>query len=375
MKDILLLGATGSIGSQVLDIIRKRPQDFRLVAFSFGYNVEKAKAIIEEFKPELVVSPFAEALSQIKKSDILVDSNLLKVVEYPADNPWVINALVGSVGLSPSIRTLELNRPLLLANKESLVMGGALFTPFKEKGAIIVPIDSEHSALWQLLKTNQAKHLYITASGGALRDMPLAKLKDATALDCLNHPTWQMGPKITIDSATMMNKVFEIVEAYYLFGYSKDHISALIDRTSNVHALIELADGTVLAHMAPNDMHLPIEYAMDYPNGIDYNTNHLIYKDLKQAMRKLKLKTLDEKRYPLFSFAQTILTSEGFSGVIVNAVNEVLVEKFIMNEISFSTLIERLLSALERYQNHDLTYNLENIIELNDKILKEESQC
>ena len=378
MKNILLLGATGSIGTQTLDIIRNHPNEYKLVAFSYGHNTTKAMAIIKEFRPKLVVTPFPEELRKIKMMGIKASNEFLDVVKYPIDNAYVVNALVGSVGLIPTIEAIKNNRILLLANKESLVMAGELINSLLPKYySTIVPIDSEHSGLYQLLKTvdrDEVNRLIITASGGALRDYPLEKLNDATLKEAINHPTWTMGQKITVDSSTMMNKVFEIIEAYYLFNFDYHKIHAVMDKESKIHAMIELNDGTIKYHYAKNDMHLPIEYAMQYPNSIDFNVANTTYKTYIEMKEANNLEDLDDVRFPLLQMAYTTLERGKFSGVILNASNEALVNKFIKGEIKYGDIIKGIMDAMKKFNFDHLEYNLENILYVNDQVIKEVSK-
>lgn len=385
MKNICLLGGTGSIGTQVLDIIRSNKENYALSSFSFGHNITKAIEIINEFSPKLVVTPFLKEYIELKKYlrkqkiKIKVTRNLLDVVNFNCCNPMVINALVGRVGLKPTIDAIKNDKILLLANKESLVMAGSLVCEeLKKSRSILIPIDSEHSALYQLInKVNyqDIDTLYITASGGALRDYPIERLNQVTPKDALKHPNWQMGSKITIDSATMMNKVFELVEAKYLFNITK--IEALIDRTSLVHAAIKLKNGQVIYHTSNNDMHLPIKYAMEYPNLKDYNDSKEIFVSVENFKKELNLTDIDEFRYPLIKYGQMIINDPKFLGTIVTTCNDYLVELFLNNQILY-TDIERVLNkiVLENVNKFvDLKFNLKNIENVQKIILKEVEKC
>lgn len=385
MKSICLLGGTGSIGTQVLDIIRENKESYELSSFSFGHNINKAIEVINEFSPKLVVTPFLKEYVEVKKYlrkqkiKIKVTRNLLDVVNFNCTNPVVINALVGRVGLNATLEAIKKDKILLLANKESLVMAGALVNEeLKKSRSILIPIDSEHSALYQLINKveyHDIDTLYITASGGALRDYPIERLNQVTPSDALKHPNWQMGCKITIDSATMMNKVFELVEAKYLFNINK--VEAMIDRTSTVHAAIKLKNGHVIYHTSENDMHLPIKYAMEYPNLKDYNNSKEIYVSMENFKQEFNLNPIDEVRYPLIKYGQMIIDDSKFLGTIVTTCNDYLVELFLNNQILY-TDIERIINkiVLENVNKFDdLKFNQKNIDYVQKIILKEVKKC
>ena len=267
MIELCLLGATGSIGSQVLDLIREKRDVYRLAAFSFGHNINKALDIIEEFEPDLVCAIEELDAKRIKETFPKVEvtfgnKGLQQVATHNCLCPKVINALVGSVGLTPTLSAIEVGRDVYLANKETLVIGGELvMAKAKENNVKIIPIDSEHSAIFQLLNgndINEVKRIIITASGGSFRDKTRHELEDVTKADALNHPNWNMGSKITIDSATMMNKGFELIEAHYLFDLPMEKISYIMHKESIIHSLVEFYDGSIFAQMATSDMRLPI---------------------------------------------------------------------------------------------------------------------
>ena len=385
MKSICLLGGTGSIGTQVLDIILENPNNYQLSAFSFGHNTNKAIEIIEKFKPKLVCTPFIKEYLIIKnylkkqKLNIKLTKNLTDVVNYDCSNQMVINALVGTCGLRPTIDAIKNDKILLLANKESLVMAGLLVqTELKKSQSVLIPIDSEHSALYQLL--NQVNYhdvdkLFITASGGALRDYPIERLKAVTVSDALNHPNWQMGKKITIDSATMMNKVFELFEAKYLFNTSK--VEALIDRSSKIHAAILLKNGEVLYHTSNNDMHLPIKYAMEFPNLKDYNESNKKLESLEIFVKAFDLKPIDDFRYPVMKYSKELDQSPKFLGTIITTCNDYLVSLFLDNQILYTDIFNIMDKIVEKYQYkfENLKFNLKNIEHVNKIILKEVKRC
>lgn len=385
MKHICILGGTGSIGTQVLDIIDAKKDLYLLEAFSFGHNINKAIEIISKFKPKLVVTPFLKEYIAVKryirtnKLNILVSLNLLDIVNRNTENQVVINALVGSCGLEPTIEAIKKGKVLLLANKESLVMAGSIvLEELNKSNSVLIPIDSEHSALYQLINEvnyHDILNIYITASGGALRDFPIERLKSVRKEDALKHPNWQMGSKITIDSATMMNKVFELVEAKYLFGFKNPQ--ALIDRTSKIHAAIELKNGEVLYHTSNNDMHLPIEYAMTYPNMVSYNEAINRLSSIDELINKFNLEKIDYIRYPLIKYGKMILEDQSFLGTIVTVCNDYLVEMFLHNQLLY-TDIERIMDKVVLKVSkkiEKLEFNFKNILYVKKIVLKEVKKC
>ena len=293
MKNIILLGATGSIGTQTLDLI-KNNSEYRLAAFSFGNNITRALEIIKEFSPEMVCGIKYSDVIEIKEQfpNIKItngDGGLQEIVRYDVEEPIVINALVGAIGLLPTISAITSVRDVYLANKETLVVGGSIVMELaKKNGVKIIPIDSEHSAIYQLLngtRREDISKLIITASGGSLRDKSQSELLEVTKEEVLNHPNWKMGEKITVDSATLMNKAFELIEASYLFDIDIDQIQPIIHRESIIHSMVQFKDGSIYAQMATADMHLPIQYALEAPKHI--NNANVEFLDLVKNVEKL----------------------------------------------------------------------------------------
>ncbi len=341
MIELCLLGATGSIGSQVLDLIREKRDVYRLAAFSFGHNINKALEIVEEFEPDLVCAIEELDANRIKEAFPKVsvtfgNKGLQNVATHNCLCPKVINALVGSVGLTPTLSAIEVGRDVYLANKETLVIGGEIvMAKAKAIGVNIIPIDSEHSAIFQLLNGNdisEVERIIITASGGSFRDKSREELVNVTKEDALNHPNWNMGAKITIDSATMMNKGFELIEAHYLFDLPMEKIAYIMHKESIIHSLIEFKDGSMFAQMATSDMRLPIKYALEYPSHS--------YTELVERLDLLKVGTLhfDElsiERYPMLGYAIEAINKGNIYPTILNAANEVAVGLFLEGKISF----------------------------------------
>lgn len=372
MKNIILLGATGSIGTQVLDEIKNNQDKYNLIAFSFNKNVEKANKIIDEFQPLMVATANKDAVKFIKSRIELSVFTDIKNIIIKQENTILVNAISGYEGIVYSYDALNKGIDLYLANKESLVAAGDILIELaKKRNAKIVPIDSEHTALMDLKIINKEEKIvkyYITASGGSFRDLSLDELKYVKKEDALKHPTWKMGPKITIDSATMMNKVFEIVEAAKLYSLSLDDIDVLIDRKSNVHACLEFANGKIMAHVSNNDMHLPIKFAIsDFEKSYNLDLNKYSKEEL---FSKYHLDYISKERYPALKFAEYILTNKSFSGIIITTINDLLVNKFLNDEISFCDITDKLFYYYDLWKDefNNLPYNIENILFVKDII-------
>ena len=359
MLEICLLGATGSIGSQVLDLIREKREQYKLVAFSFNQSIDKALEIIEEFEPKLVSCGDEKNVKKIKQAfpKVIVsygNKGLQQVATFDCICPMVINALVGSIGLLPTMSAIERGRNVYLANKETLVIGGEIVMDrAKEMGVKIIPIDSEHSAIAQIIeKRNHAeiKKLYMTASGGAFRDLKREDLIDVTVDDALKHPNWKMGPKITIDCATMMNKGFELIEAHYLFSMPMDKITAILHKESVVHSMVEFEDGSIFAQMGSSDMHLPIKYAMEGPS---HSASNIIKPLDILKVGALHFEELSTERYPMLQYAIDAINKGGIYPTLLNAANEAAVKLFLNRKIKFldiESIVKKTLES-EEFEN------------------------
>lgn len=338
MKKIALLGSTGSIGVQVLEAVRRHPNSFKIVAMCAN-NLSKAfTRQVKEFAPQ-----FTATASEDK-------AQALKVAEY-ADADIVFNAVSGFAGLEYSIQAIKAGKTLALANKETLVCGGELVTRLaKAKGVEIIPVDSEHSAIWQCLnydKKASFKKLIITASGGPFRDYTEEQLAKVTPKQALNHPTWKMGPKVTIDSATLMNKGYEVIEAHELYGAPYSKIETVIQPTSVVHSLVEFADGAVLAQMGSPDMQVPIQLALTYPRRMSTDAQALSF---KKAM-SVEFLPLNRKQYPLYDLALKCAKEGGTLPCALNAGDEVAVKAFLDGKIKFTDIfltVEHVISSTVR---------------------------
>ena len=372
MKNICLLGATGSIGQSTLDIIKANPDKYCLKAFSFCHNINKAKEIIKEYNPVLVSTPIVEHIDALKKEfpNLIYSLDINEVAVFDCENPVVINALVASAGLIPTIKTIEAGRDVLLANKESLVMAGEIvMKKAKDMNVKVIPIDSEHSAIFQLLNDQNKKDLnkiIITASGGALYNKTIDELKDVTKEIALNHPTWKMGAKITIDSATMVNKAFEVIEAYHLFDLKVNQIDTIIHPESIIHSMVEFNDYSIFAQMGVSDMRIPIQYAINYPNHVD----NLVSKPLNLSDLTLHFKPMDKNRFRIMDIVYTVLEKGKFYPVVFNASNEVLVDLFLKEKIAFDKIVDGIIEEIKKTEElyGDLPYTLENILKVDEDV-------
>lgn len=342
MKFIYLLGACGSIGTQTLDIIRKNPTEFKVVGMSVGSDQRLSKELVEEFQPEIVCFRKKEQMFHWKNEVKAVygEEGLLEIARYHRyENEWLVNALVGVSGLHPTVLAIQNKKNIALANKETLVVGGDIVCSLvQEYQVVLLPIDSEHSAILQCIqgeKKEEIKRLVITASGGSFRSKTRDQLAFVTKEEALKHPNWKMGPKITIDSATMMNKGFEVIEAHYLFDIPYEKITTILHPESIVHSLVEFQDGSIKAQLGKSDMHLPIAYALFYPNHRKWDEESLSLLDLT-----LRFQELSFSRYPCLSYALEAAQKGGLYLAVLNASNEAAVELFLNDRISFLQIEE-----------------------------------
>ena len=345
MKKICLLGSTGSIGRQTIEIINDNIKDFSLVGVSCGKNINELRKILfsnQDIKFVCVQDKENISLLEEEFKDVTFyygDEGLIKLIDSSSCD-MVVNALVGFVGFIPSVHTISKNIDLALANKESLVVGGEIINDLLKKSTSkLYPIDSEHVALAKCLKgkkKKEIKRLVITASGGSFRDLSREELTNVTKEDALKHPSWSMGEKITIDSATMMNKGFEIIEAKHLFNLPLKKIDVLLHDESVIHSLVEFVDNSYLADLGPADMKVPISYALY--EGKRKKTNTKVLK--LEEMGTLHFRKLDLKRYPCIEYALRSIKTGGTLPCVLNASNEEAVYAFLRNEISFLEIEE-----------------------------------
>ncbi|MCP4230895.1 MAG: 1-deoxy-D-xylulose-5-phosphate reductoisomerase [bacterium] len=345
-KNIAILGSTGSIGRNTLDVIRSAPGEYNIVALAAGTNAELLAEQAREFAPNVV------ALRNEKKADevegllgdggiavLSGEQGLNEAAKLP-DVDLVVAAMVGFAGLRPTLAALNAGKTVALANKETLVAGGALVESYLRDGSII-PIDSEHSALAQCLlgaDGSGVKRLILTASGGAFRDYDASDIYDATPEQALKHPNWNMGAKITVDSATLMNKGLEVIEAHWLFDTPYDDLDVMIHPQSVVHSMVEFADGSYIAQMGPSDMRIPIQFALQYPKRVKANYNSERFSLLDVA--KLEFYAPDTDKYPALELALAAGREGGTMPTTLNAANEVAVGDFLEGNISFGAIAE-----------------------------------
>ncbi|MGG2972636.1 1-deoxy-D-xylulose-5-phosphate reductoisomerase [Geobacillus stearothermophilus] len=359
MKYISILGASGSIGQQTLDVMRAHPDKFRLAAASVGKNVEAARKLIAEFSPVLVAVTDRDAYEVLRceysgrTAVVYGEEGLVEAAICPQADV-VVTAVVGSVGLVPTLKAIEAGKTIALANKETLVVAGHLVTAAaKRRGVPLLPVDSEHSAIFQCLQGEKREHvekLILTASGGSFRDRTREELAHVTVEEALRHPNWSMGAKITIDSATMMNKGFEVIEAHWLFGLPYKQIEVVLHRESVIHSLVEFRDTSILAQLGTPDMRIPIQYALAYPERLPLAAAKPL--DLA-ALGALHFAPVDFDRYRCLRFAYEAGKRGGSLPTVLNAANEEAVAAFLAGRIPFLAIEEWIERALERHQPVD----------------------
>ena len=346
MKSVSVLGSTGSIGRSALEVIEAYPERFRAVALAAGRSVEKLAEQIARHRPRVVSVAGREEAKSLRALlpaglDVRIETGSEGLDEVAAlpESDIVVGGLVGALGLRSAYAAVRAGKRLALANKETLVVAGELILrEASMSGAELLPVDSEHSAIHQAMRAGrleEVSRLVLTASGGPFRERELSTFDSITVEDALAHPTWKMGPKITIDSATMMNKGLEIIEAHFLFGLAGERIAALIHPQSVIHSIVEFVDGSLVAQLARNDMKLPILYALAYPDRLPAAFGKL---DLA-AVRTLEFHEVEPERYPAVELARHALRAGGGAPAILNAANEVAVEAFLQGKISFPDIV------------------------------------
>ncbi len=360
MKGISLLGSTGSIGTNVLDIVRKYPQKYRIVALAAGRNVQLLAEQVVEFEPELVSVVDEKSARQLQgllprrySSRISYGTEGMELVATAEGSHITISAIVGAAGLLPTLAAIQAGKDIGLANKETLVMAGKLvMDAVREKGVQLLPIDSEHSAIFQALEAGRRadlRRIILTASGGPFYGTSRDQLQKVTSAQALAHPNWDMGPKISIDSATLMNKGLEVIEARWLFDVGADAIEVTVHPQSIVHSLVEYLDGSVIAQLGVPDMRIPIAYALSYPERMNLGLSSL---DLFTC-GELEFFKPDRTCFPALQLAFDALEAGGTMPAVLNAANEIAVEAFLQGRIGFLQIAETVAQTLERVPRGD----------------------
>ena len=348
MKKIALIGSTGSIGKQTLNIVRRHPNQFQIVSLAGGENSELLCQQVKEFNPLVATAVHSFNTANKNTSWFFGENAFTNAIIDQAD--IVVIALVGFKGILAVLESIKKGKTIALANKESLVVGGQLvMESAKKAGVQILPIDSEHSAIWQALGleiTKPFNKIILTASGGAFRDLDIASLNQVTAKDALKHPNWNMGNKITIDCATMVNKAFEVIEAKWLFNTTFDNIDVIIHRESIIHSMVEYIDGSVLAQMSYPNMELPISLALSYPNRIVNDIKSLNFAKLKN----LSFSEVDNQKYPCLDLVISAGRKGGVLPAVVNGANEMAVQLFLQNKIKFNDIYKALAYSLDCFK-------------------------
>lgn len=360
IRNVAVLGSTGSIGRAAIDVLGRMQHSHRVTAISCHSQLQLLEQQIAEVSPaHAIVTQSANAESQRWLANTnerspttkrYVGSDAINAIVTGNEVDTVIGAIVGIAGLESAYEAAKAGKRLALANKESLVVAGALIMQSaQESGAEVIPVDSEHSAIFQCLQScgrkSELKRIILTASGGPLRDWPIDKLEQATVEDALAHPTWQMGRKITVDSATMMNKALEVIEAKWLFGLEAEQIHVVIHSQSIIHSMVEYCDASVIAQLSPPDMRLPIQYALTYPQRDQASSPAM---DWSVPMR-LDWKPVDPERYPCLQLGYEVAAKGGSCGAVLNAANEACVELFLDRKIKLTDIAKICRSVLNHH--------------------------
>ncbi len=358
LKDVTILGSTGSIGLSTLRVLRFLGNDFRIHGLSCKRNIKLLREQIIEFNPSVVAVEAGEVLVSDAYKSLKREFNQIEflegdegVIELAGRSVDVIvSAIVGAAGLKPSLEAINGAKRIALANKETLVMAGEYFiSKIHESSVELIPVDSEHSAIFSLISNisiEEVEKIILTASGGSLRDIPANELGGVTPEMALNHPTWSMGNKITIDSATMMNKGLEVIEAHYLFNIGYESIDVIIHPESVVHSIVESVDGSMYAHMGVNDMTLPILNALKYPEKVRNSFGRL---DLEK-LGAINFSACDRKKYPALELCYSAGKSSGTMPVVLNAANEIAVDAFLKGKINFTDIVKVVEKTMSRHR-------------------------
>jgi len=366
---LLILGSTGSIGTQTLDIVRANPHRFKVVGLSANSNASLLADQINEFEPEFAIladrkreTELIDKL-QFKKTALYFGEEYCAEAVHFSDVDVLLNSLVGFAGFLPTVQALEAGIKVALANKESLVVGGELLKKYTQKGINqLIPVDSEHSAILQCLvgeEQNPIEKMLITASGGPFRTWDVKDMASITVEQALNHPNWSMGSKITIDSATMMNKGLEIIEAYWLFNIPLEKIEPVIHPQSIIHSMVTFQDGSTKAQMGHPDMKVPIQYALTWPDRIPLETPRMDF----STLRELTFEPVDYAKFPCLKLALEAIENGGYAPAVLNASNEIAVGRFLRGEIPYICISQIVQQSLE-YISSSVTLSIESLTEI-----------
>lgn len=357
-RRVVILGSTGSIGRAALSVAEALPERVRIVGLAAGSNWRRLAEQTARWRVPVVAIADERCYDDLRRAcpgatRILAGREGLTELVATSGTDFVLSAIVGTAGLAATLAAVERGIDVALANKESLVVAGSIIMPLvRERGGALIPVDSEHSAVFQAMqggRREEVRRVYLTASGGPLRTWPLERIEQATLADALNHPTWSMGPKVTIDSATMMNKALEVVEACHLFDLSADQIQVLIHPQSIVHALVEFRDGSVIAQLSSPDMRTPIQYALCYPERAEAAGQTLSW----DQARTLHFEPPDMQRFPALHLGFEAARRGGSSGAVLNAANEAAVERFRASEIDFGGIARLTEQVFRRHRPID----------------------
>ncbi|OIO85307.1 MAG: 1-deoxy-D-xylulose-5-phosphate reductoisomerase [Candidatus Aquicultor secundus] len=363
LKNIVILGSSGSIGLQTIDVVKRYPELFNVVGLAVNKSIDALEQQIKELRPKAVVVVDAEKAQELSRR-IAGTSNIpelltsIEGLEQLAAHPeadLVLNALVGSVGLRPTLAALRAGKTLALANKESMVAGGAIVAKVREEtGAEILPVDSEHNAIFQCMvgeRKREIKRLIVTASGGPFRGRTFSELESVTVEEALKHPRWTMGPKITIDSATLMNKGLEVIEAHWLFDLPYEQIDVIVHPQSIIHSMVEFEDGSIKAHLGQTDMRIPIQYTLSYPDRLPAPLPSLDFVEVG----KLTFEKPDMRNFPCLAYAYEAIRLGKTYPAVLNATNEQAVAAFLSKKIRFTDIPNIIKQVIERHEPGDET--------------------
>ena len=379
MRKVSIIGSTGTIGVNTLDVIRAHPEQFQVFALTANTQVERLYQQCLEFKPQYAVMRDINSANRLREQlsgydiEVLDGSRGLDEVAGANEVDTVMCAIVGAAGLSSTLAAAKAGKNVLLANKEALVMSGHIFMQtVRENNATLIPIDSEHNAIYQCLPEREASNLIkaqcgltelgidkilLTGSGGPFRDQPHASLADITPAQAIAHPNWTMGPKISVDSATMMNKGLEYIEARWLFSASEEQLEILVHPESIIHSMVQYCDGSVLAQLGQPDMRTPIAYGLGYPERINAGVERLDFSQLQS----LNFEPANPRRFPAIALAQSAMAAGGTAPAILNAANEIAVDAFLAEQLGFLAITD-LIDAVLQQQEVNSASDIETVI-------------